>query len=321
MATVAPAAHTILGRPLALRIASPAVAAWLERHWLRGAADAAPHPYRIALEETETVDDDAPDGWTPVEVRLPDGITMGWENRGRAWRWREGSAVVRVRFAGDGAEIGFRAPADDRGEETSPSNFFPALYVAVCETLRESGLVPLHAAVVVRDGRATALAAPSGTGKTTTLLRLLGRGWRPLAEDLSWLDPATGTLHGWDRGLRLWQDGVERMGPELAGAEWSTDSDGKRFLPWDALGVERVTRARLTRVIVLERDASRPTGLEPLAPRDAVRVLWQAMGVPLSADVRASVSEHVARMARELDFGRLRLGPDSEADLPTLGAL
>jgi ABC-type nitrate/sulfonate/bicarbonate transport system ATPase subunit len=62
---------------------------------------------------------------------------------------------------------------------------------------------------VVRDGEATALTAQSGTGKTTTLLRLIAAGWTPLAEDLAWLDPDSLTLYGWDRGIRLWQETID----------------------------------------------------------------------------------------------------------------
>lgn len=291
--------------------------AWLDRQWRRDEHAARPHAYSVELvEEAGPVGvGAAPEvwgvpcreaGWQPELVRLPDDIDLTWAWRGDEWVWSGGEARVHLRLAGDGARIRFRFGAD----------VFPALYVAVSEALRASGLVPLHAAVVVRGGVATALAAPSGTGKTTTLVRLLGRGWSPLAEDLSWLDPGTGTLYGWDRGLRLWSDGLARLGAELAAAPWTTDPDGKRFLDWAALGVPRVQSARLARVVLLQRDAVRPTGLEPLSPREAVRVLWEATGVPLSAGVRATVNESVTRLVREFEFHRLWLGPDSAADLP-----
>lgn len=307
----------ILGRPFAARVASPAVVEWLERYWLREDGAREPHPYRISFDETDALDDDPGSGWEPVDVRLPDGIVLHWERWGRAWRWRDGEAEVRVRLGDDGAGITFRASAMRVGEATSPRDFFPALYVAVSETLRASGLVPLHAAVVVRDGRATVLAAPSGTGKTTTLLRLLAHGWRPLAEDLSWLDPATGTLHGWDRGLRLWQDGLDRLGPELARLPWATDPDGKRFLSWDALGAGRVPRAKLARFALLERDAARPTSLQPLPPHDAMRTLWEATGIPLTPEARAVVGGCIANLVRRLDLLRLRLGGEREEGLLT----
>lgn len=308
MITAVSDVSAILGRPLAVRVASPAVAAWLERYWLREDDALPPHPYRIALEETDSLDDAAIDGWTPVDVRLPDGIVIRWEQRGREWRWREGEAVVRARFAEDGAEIAYRPHAEGVGATTSPPNLFRALYVAIAEALRESGLVPLHAAVIARDGNATALAAPSGTGKTTTLLRLLERCWRPVAEDLSWLDPATGTLHGWDRGLRLWQDGLDRLGTPWTRLPWGTDPDGKRFLPWDALGDARVPRAKLTRLVLLERDPTRPPGLEPLPLRDAVRALWEATGLPLEPATRTFVGRCIAELVRTIELRRLRLG-------------
>lgn len=291
--------------------------AWLDRQWRRDGHAAPPHAYAVELVEEAGPGGvgAAPEGlgvpgrdagWEPELVRLPEDIDLTWARRGDEWVWTGGKEWVHLRLSRDGARIRFRFGTD----------VFPALYVAVSEALRASGLLPLHVAVVVRDGVATALAAPSGTGKTTTLVRLLGRGWSPLAEDLSWLDPGTGMLYGWDRGLRLWSDGLARLGPELAVARWSTDTDGKRFLEWAALGVPRVPSARLARVVLLQRDAVRPTGLERLSPREAVRVLWEATGVPLSADARAMVNGSVTRLLRELEFHRLWLGPDSEAGLP-----
>ena len=334
--TVDSPVFAVLGRPFRCHIETSSVLAWLDRHWRRDEHVTPPHGYTVELvegagpadvagyaggaggpadlaENAEGAGGPAGDGgrghdarWEPEIVRLPDGITLSWARRANEWVWRGGEAYVHLRLGDDGARVRFRFGAD----------VFPALYVAVSEALRASGLLPLHAAVVVRDGVASAIAAPSGTGKTTTLVRLLSRGWSPLAEDLSWLDPGTYTLYGWDRGLRLWSDGLARVGSALAAAPWGVDPDGKRFLDWADVGVPRVPRARLARVVLLQRDATRPTCLEPLSPREAVRVLWEATGVPLSPGVRAVVNEHVARLLRELEFQRLRLGPDSEADLP-----
>src|SRR5690606_782475 len=226
--TVGSPDFAVLGRQFHCHVETSAVLAWLDRHWRRDEHAAPPHGYAVELvEEAGRVDaavgapgaagdaesasllagDDGSGlvaGWEPEVVRLPDGITLSWARRANEWVWRGGEAYVHLRLGDDGARVRFRFGAD----------IFPALYAAVTEALRASGLLPLHAAVVVSDGVATALAAPSGTGKTTTLLRLLSRGWSPLAEDLSWLDPGTGTLYGWDRGLRLWSDGLARVGPE-----------------------------------------------------------------------------------------------------------
>lgn len=320
-----PADFTLLGRPLHFGTLSPEVHGWLERTWRRDEHAPEHHPYRIVLEEHggPPAAADAP-GWAPVEVRLPDGLSLHWASRGSAWRWGGPESGAVARFDTEGARIGVwgaavdggapaaaRADAGDGasgGPASPPPGWRVALYVAFCEALRASGLLPLHAAVVVRGGKATALAAPSGTGKTTTLVRLLSQGWRPLAEDLSWLDPADGTLYGWDRGLRLWPDGVERLGPTLAAAPWTVDPDGKRFLAWDALGVTRVPQARLARWILLERDAARPSAYDALPRRDAVRALWESTGVPMTRGARDAVGAHVAVLLQRLEFRRLRLG-------------
>lgn len=51
-----------------------------------------------------------------------------------------------------------------------------------------------HAAVVEKDGHAMILPAPAGSGKSTLCAGLVMRGWRLLSDELTLLDPATGTL-------------------------------------------------------------------------------------------------------------------------------
>lgn len=288
----------LLGRPLGARLRTPAIVGWLAERWRFDEHDVPAHPFRITLEECERRPGDLPrmDG-APLEVRLPD-VSLPWWNCGACWRTGGEEAGVAARFEEGEAEIrvwGGGAPSPD---------LFAALYLAMNEALRASGLVPLHAAVVARGEEAVALVAPSGTGKSTTLLRLLEGGWAPLAEDLAWLDPATLEVYGWDRGIRLWPETIEHVLPHLAAAPWTTDPDGKRFLRYDALGVPRTAEARLTRLVRLERGGEGASQLEPLPAREAVRTLWEATGVPLLSTTR----DALARVA----FGRLRLGGVAE---------
>ncbi|NJK46119.1 MAG: hypothetical protein HC933_19310 [Pleurocapsa sp. SU_196_0] len=46
------------------------------------------------------------------------------------------------------------------------------------EALRASGLIPLHAAMADKGGRATAFLGASGRGKTTSLITAMTRGTR-----------------------------------------------------------------------------------------------------------------------------------------------
>ena len=65
----------------------------------------------------------------------------------------------------------------------------------------------LHAAALADGrGRATLLAAPSGHGKTSLTLELLGRGMRFLGDDYAPLDPEARTVHPYPRAVGLVPD-------------------------------------------------------------------------------------------------------------------
>ncbi len=323
---------TLLGRPLRARIHTPALRLWLAEHWRYDEHDPPPHPYRIDLDESDRLPDDLrgpgalagtngnalphpdqplkdrdADGGRGggIEAQLPEQTLRWW--KWDSWWWTGGAeSGVAARFDAAGAEIRVW------GAATPMPDTYLALYLAMNEALRASGLVPLHAAVVVRGQDAVALVAPSGTGKTTTLLRLLAAGWAPLAEDLSWLDPESLAIYGWDRGIRLWPHTIEQFLPHLAGAPWSTDSDGKLFLDYQALAEIRVPRATLTRIVLLERERDRaeqlPWRLSPLPPHEAVRTIWEATGVPLPAATRTVLAQRIPTLLTRVTCARLRLG-------------
>jgi hypothetical protein len=309
----------LLGRPLCARILTPALAEWLTARWHFPEHEVAGHPYRVTLTERSRHPSSLPTpSGEPVIAALPE-ITLHWWNHGTCWLTGDRDAGVAAHFEPGKARSevwGALAPA-----------LFPALYLALNEARRASGLVPLHAAILVRDGAATALVAPSGTGKSTTLLRALAAGYTPIAEDLGWLDPDSLVVHGWDRGIRLWPDTIERFLPHLAGAPWTTDADGKLFLDYTALGIPRLPGAKLCRVVRLERNIDRPSmpasphaghGLGPLAleptqlpSHEAVRTLWEATGVPLLPATRADLARRIPGLLGQLDFGRLELNSGS----------
>ena len=280
---------SILGRTLRAAALPADLEEWLRASWDFPEHDAAPVAYSISLEPVPPPD--AP--FSDAPVRLP-GIELPCvaldEN---AWLIGSARAGVRLELLEGGSRIGFWG-----SEELGP-----ALFVALYESIRASGLVPLHASVIARGGAATALMARSGTGKSSTLLQAMRAGWQPIAEDFAWLDPDSLRLYGWDRGVHLWPDARARFAPDLQG--WTMGSDGKLFRPWDAPGA-RV--ARLATLALLVRDPASPSRWDELPPRDAVRALWEAVGVPLSARSRDEASRVIAALLKRVQTRRLVLG-------------
>jgi hypothetical protein len=233
-----------------------------------------------------------------------DGVSVSWRRHGdRWWSTSQDDGGLELRIFDDQARI--RAWADDLMHSATL-----ALHVAICETLRARGLVPLHAAVCVRDGKATAIVGRSGIGKSSTLLTAVEAGWLPLAEDCAWLDPRTRRVHAWagDRGLRLTSEGLHRVPTRWQLAAWRRQPDGKFFLPFDQIASSRPPSADLTRVLVLDRDPSRRSELDQLAPRDATRALWESAGVPLCRISREVFATQVPLLLTRIAWARLVLG-------------
>ena len=200
------------------------------------------------------------------------GGALKWRRQARrSWITGDDRAGVQLTLASQGARI--RAWNPD-----APVTVL-ALNVALSEAMRTAGYVPMHAAVAERSGEATAFLGPSGIGKSTTLWRARALGWAPVADDFAWLH------------LRTLKIAPARSDPYATPA------------PRPAL---------LTRVLLLTRgrelDVSR---LETTSPRDAVRGMWEAAGVPLCPINRARFAARLPFVLERLKVRRLVLGHDA----------
>jgi hypothetical protein len=301
---------SILGTRCRATGAPPAIEAWLRHCW----QSTRPSRSDAAIEATFST---APP-WrsTPaygdVEITALDGVTLSWLRHGaRYWSTRNAGAGVELTLFGRRACIRvwdagwIEPPRADR-----PTSTLLALHVAICEALRARGLVPLHAAVIARDGRATALVGHAGVGKSSTLIAAMEAGWAPIAEDFAWLDPVTRQVFGWsgERGVRLSPDGLRRLSSPWSSAAWREERDGKLLLAYNQIPVPLLECAQLTRVTLIDRDASTTTRLEPLSTRDAARALWESAGVPLCRISREEFARRVPTLLADLEWTRLALG-------------
>lgn len=293
-------AFAVLGRPLVARRVPARLAAWLRESWDYSGHAAARSGYAIELNVTAAAPSGAPHAWPELDVAVP-GRTLRFRSEGSVWETGEEASGLRLELGGSGARIalwGWEAEGDGAAR-------YHALYVAMSEALRASGLVPLHAAVAARGDDAVAWLGASGVGKSTTLLHAAAAGWRPVAEDLCWLEPAALAAYGWDRGVRCWPETLRRFFPDLAGARPAPD--GKLLIGYERLGGAPSRDATLARLALLERVAGSPTHWEAVAPRDLVKALWEATGVPLSRHARDTTAAAVERLSR-LPAARLVLG-------------
>ena len=164
-----------------------------------------------------------------------------------------------------------------------------AWLLAIVELQRLAGWVPLHAAAVARQGRAVAITGVSGAGKSTAALRLAGEGWTVLAEDQTWVHPATGQVTGLDRFLRTYADSLDRFAPHLRAQVQGQDAYGKLMVPLRP----PQEAAHLGALLVF--------GL-PDHPETAerVRAVWECSGVPLLDSARRISAQGLSRLMREL---------------------
>ncbi|ULH16065.1 hypothetical protein MF271_05375 [Deinococcus sp. KNUC1210] len=195
--------------------------------------------------------------------------------------WTLEGGRVQVRLQPGSAEVALPLNPD--------STEAVASHLALTEVGRASGLLPLHAAVLSRDGRAVAISGASGAGKSTAALRLMAAGWSLVAEDSAWLDPVTRRVAGADQGIRVFEASLHRFAPEWLERASRLDIHGKRWF-----ATERASGAVLERVYVL---GTLPLGI--LSGAAAVQTWWTMTGLPVVAQARATISANLGLAVRQ----------------------
>jgi hypothetical protein len=301
---------SILGRRLRASSPTAQLAEWLRTMWDRPEHRAPDHRYGVDLECGSAAPGPLEGETAPCAVELQ-SQTLAFVKAGAAWELRDAGVGLRLDLAEQVAQI--RVWGLDEGHD-APLVYI-GLHVALSEAMRASGLMPFHAAIAERGEGGVAWLGTSGAGKSSTLLRAARAGWRPVAEDLSWLDPGSRRVWGWDRCVRVWPETVERFFPQYADAP--PLPDGKREIPYERLGATPARSCVLSRLVLLQRDEEAATSRRADVPqREIVRALWEAAGLPLSEAARDAAGRAIARLSEDLPATRWVLGrqPPQDAD-------
>jgi len=289
----------LLGRRLTVSDASNSLVYWLEDHW-----NFPEHAGQLASDWTfglEFSPDPEPlglrEGAKPLEGAM-NALEVAWTEDGSVWLL-EASGGVRLTLDGENRKV--HLSWYGMLEHTD------ALYQGLCEALRSSGLVPLHASVAVKAGKATAFLGPSGTGKTTTLLRAIAAGWQPLCEDFGWLEPQSQVLYSWDRKLHLLPDTLqvlEHLFPQVQ----ADNFDGRKH-PVDFSSLaQRAWSSPLHTLAVLERDPTQVSAWQPISSLETLVSFYGSTGLPLFKALRQPFSDLSGELLRRLEGQKLILG-------------
>jgi hypothetical protein len=187
-------------------------------------------------------------------------------------------------------------------------------------TWRGQDRVPVHAAGIVRNGRAVLLAGHSTSGKSTLCYACWRAGLEILSEDAVYVSQAGGVrLWGQPGFIHLLPD-APRLFPELAGIPAGSRPDGSEKLVVD-LGATGYTRrcihAEPAALCLLQRHASQDSWLEPVPVQTAVDILCKEVasgfvnlfGDLLGAAIAAAASDRafVLKVGRNLEGAIARL--------------
>lgn len=157
----------------------------------------------------------------------------------------------------------------------------------------------LHAAGAVRNGRVAVLAAPRETGKTTTLARLVIRGWSYMSDEMLSIGRDDDDVRGFAKPLSI-KPGGRAFVPELS----------DHLLPQEGVTTESVLVAALGGIGARIRSSGRPHLIALLNRAES------GGGRPVDARRIHPVDAVVGLMKETLDAGRH--GPGSVTELARL---
>ncbi len=173
--------------------------------------------------------------------------------------------------------------------------------------LTRRGLMGVHGAAVVKNGRAILLRAASGGGKTTLAFAAARRDFQALAEDVVWLEVASGRWWGMPWAFHLLPD-ARQLFPELAPYQPVLQTNGEHKLEVNLESLRphsTVTQAQPGPVVLVTRHPGGRSRLRRLTLAEA-KPLWLTGAAGNEIDF-PNYHHHVDRLlqdnAYQLDFG------------------
>lgn len=156
--------------------------------------------------------------------------------------------------------------------------------------LRERNRFALHASAVARHGVGLLFAGASGSGKSSTALSLIHRGWDWLADDVTLFRPgATPRLYGLARGFSFHPALATRL-PGLSG----TASGDKRFALIDGgFSGRRVASCRPSALLLPRVTQAATSRLEHASPAAGLMELVPASGFMLAQGSAERAQAHM----------------------------
>jgi hypothetical protein len=179
------------------------------------------------------------------------------------------------------------------------------------------GWVPMHAAAVVRNGKALLLCATSGGGKSTLSAALVRRGWRALGDDKLLLRS--------DRGLTDLRALVHTFNLHPQTQQWFPEiGDVHRFLAYSTRTEKRrvpiaqvwqdavVSAAEPALVGQLDRkDSLQGVRVTPLESHEILPTLLRQTVIPSDRGIGSTVLNTLAACAMRLRGFRIEIGRDA----------
>ena len=218
-------------------------------------------------------------GEVPARLDRPDHIAPLFQTSGTGEYLLvlPGTGRILVR---NGSEITVEPETGDATVNLSAILSDPILAVL----WHQRGLLPLHASVVVFNGRAVALCGPAAVGKSTLAAILAGQGYQVIADGICVVD-----MHGSEdvlvpsgrTRLQLWRDALTELGIATDGLERALPHKERYFL--DCGNGIAAQPYRLAAVVQVIRGALPPAALERLRGSQTADVLYGCVHSPRPA--------------------------------------